>query len=114
MNLRVFAGRVATSASVPAATVIAVLRATVAAFADELARAGRFEWRGLGTFTVRTYPGRQIHNPATGQTIALPARHSVAFKPSVQLRSKLKPLPKRVSRTRYQAKGPRPRAPGPT
>jgi DNA-binding protein HU-beta len=91
VNLRAFAGRIADKTKVPAASIETVLRAAIATLSDELAAAGRFEWRGLGTFAVRSYPGRKIHNPATGETIQLPARRSVAFKPSTRLRSKLKP-----------------------
>jgi DNA-binding protein HU-beta len=91
VNLRAFAGRIANTTNVPASSIETVLRAAIATLSDELAAAGRFEWRGLGTFAVRSYPGRKIHNPATGKTIRLPARRSVAFKPSARLRSKLKP-----------------------
>lgn len=96
MKLRLFAGRVAAKTTHPASVVADVLKAAIAAFADELAAAGRFEWRGLGTFAVRTYPSRRIHNPATGKVIELPARSSVTFKPSTRLRSKLKPPRRRL------------------
>lgn len=98
MKIRQLAARIAAKTDVPAATITVVLQAAAAALVDEVASVGRFEWRGLGTFTVRTYPGRKIHNPATGQTITLPARRSVAFKPSTRLRSKLKPPTARPGR----------------
>lgn len=99
MNRRIFATRIAKTVGHPAAAIAAVLDVAVAVLASELATGGRFEWRGLGTFTVRSYPARKIHNPATGKTITLPARRSVAFKPSSQLRSKLKPAAARPKRS---------------
>ncbi len=91
MNRRLFASRLAEKTGHPATTVTAILEAAIAALADERTTTGRFEWRGLGTFAVRTYPARKIHNPATGQTITLSPRKSVAFKPSARLRTNLKP-----------------------
>lgn len=90
MNRRVFASRIAKETGHPATTVEAILEAVISVLAGELAKEGRFEWRGFGTFTVRTYPARKIHNPATGKTIALPARKSITYKPSRKIRAKLK------------------------
>jgi nucleoid DNA-binding protein len=86
----------------PATTVARVLDATLALVLEHLVREGRVDWRGFGTFSVRAYPGRKIHNPATGKTITLPPRRSIAFKPSKVLRSRLKPTARptrRPSRT---------------
>ena len=92
MNRRVFASRIAEKTDHSAAAINVILEAAIAVLADELVKVGRFEWRGLGTFAIRTYPARKIHNPATGQTIELPGRKSIAFKPSTRLRSNLKPI----------------------
>ena len=81
---------VADKLDLTASTVGQVLDVTLELLLDDLVRTGRLEWRGFGTFAVRTYPPRQIHNPATGHTINLPARRSVTFKPGTRLRSKLK------------------------
>lgn len=94
MNRRSFASRIAEKTGHPASAIEAILVEAIAALAGELAKVGRFEWRGFGTFAVRTYPSRKIHNPATGQTITIPSRKSVAFKPSARLRTKLGPQPR--------------------
>jgi nucleoid DNA-binding protein len=91
MNRRTFAARIAKETGHPANALETILEAAITVLAGELAAAGRFAWRGFGTFAVRTYPARKIHNPATGKTIELPARSSVTFKPSTRLRSRLKP-----------------------
>ena len=94
MNRRAFAGRIADKTKLLAITVEQVLTEAIVAFREELAKGGRFEWRGLGTFVVRSYPARKIHNPKTGKTITLPARRSVGFKPSQAIRALL-PVPRR-------------------
>lgn len=99
MIRRELAIAVADNLDLPATTIRRVLDTALALVIDQLLRAGRLEWRGLGTFTIRSYPARQIHVPATGKTVTLPARKSVTFKPGVRLRSKLRP-PKRVRRPR--------------
>ena len=86
MNRRVFASRIAKLTGHPATSIDAILDAVIAILTEELAKVGRFEWRGFGTFTVRAYPARKIHNPATGQTIVLPARRSVTYKPGRKIR----------------------------
>lgn len=91
MNRRVFASRLAEKTGHPATTVTSILEAAIAALTADLATTGRFEWRGLGTFAVRAYPARQIHNPSTGAIVTLPARRSVAFKPSQKVRLLLSP-----------------------
>lgn len=91
MTRRALAARIAKLSGVTvhqAAQVLEVLPAVVAA---ELTASGQLHWRGMGSFAVRAYPARKIHNPATGKTIELPARNSVTFKPSTRIRSRLKP-----------------------
>lgn len=91
MNRRTFAAQIAKRTGYPANAIKAILEAAIAILAGELAETGRFAWRGLGTFTVRSHAGRNIHNPSTGQVITLPPRKTVAFKPSLNLKSKLEP-----------------------
>lgn len=113
MNRRTFAAQIGQKTGHPANAMEAVLEAAIAVLAGELAKTGRFAWRGFGTFTVRTYPARKIHNPATGQTIELSARRSVTFKPSARLRSQIKPAsrtaPRRPARRSRSARGDRTR-----
>lgn len=69
MNRRLFASRIAEKTDHPAAAIDTILEAALAVLAGELAKEGRFEWRGFGTFTVRAYPARKIHNPRTCQVM---------------------------------------------
>lgn len=112
MNRRQLATRLAEKTGLSARRADQILQVLPELVAGELARAGRLEWRGLGTFAVRRYPPRQIHVPATGQTIDLPARAGVTFKPSRNLLSALpqsQPEMGRLTPDQAQRKGPSPR-----
>jgi nucleoid DNA-binding protein len=92
---RELATDVADKLDLPARSIHLVLDTALALLIEELVQSGRLEWRGLGTFTVRTYPARKIHVPATGKTVTLPPRRSVNFKPSARLRARLVPTRRR-------------------
>ena len=44
---------------------------------------------GFGTFSIAKRSARNGRNPQTGQTITIPARKAVRFKPSANLTSKI-------------------------
>ena len=44
---------------------------------------------GFGTFSVKTRAARTGRNPQTGQAIAIPASNAPAFKPGINLKTKL-------------------------
>ena len=48
---------------------------------EHLARGGRVELRGLGSFTTRLREGRTARNPKTGAFVELPLRRAVHFQP---------------------------------
>lgn len=101
MKRRDITSRVGDKLDLPATTVGQVLDTTLELLFEDLVRTGRLEWRGFGTFVVRTYAPRKINNPSTGKIITLPERKSVTFKPSTHLRSRLKTkrrAPRRTSR----------------
>jgi len=45
----------------------------------------KIDFRGLGSFKVRESKSRQGRNPKTGETILIPAKRSVAFRPGKEL-----------------------------
>lgn len=89
MTRRALAARIATLAGLTAQQASQVLEVIPAVVAAELLATGKLHWRGMGSFTVRTYAARRIHNPATGLTTTLPTRRSISFKPSDKLRAGL-------------------------
>lgn len=108
MTRRQLAARLAEKTGLSARQATQVLQQLPALMADELAQARRLEWRALGTFAVKQYPARRIHVPATGQTVQLPARAGVAFKPSRKLLARLAP-PRPVRERATRAASPRAR-----
>ena len=56
---------------------------------DQLAKGGRVELRGFGTFSARARDGRQGRNPKTGESMPIKASKSVGFKPSSVLKNSL-------------------------
>ena len=57
---------------------VAILQQTIT---EELARGGRVEIRGFGSYSVRHRPARLGRNPKTGAAVDVPARLIPHFKP---------------------------------
>lgn len=51
-----------------------------------LERGGRVEIRGFGVFLPKYRPGRMGRNPSSGQTVAVPARYTIQFRPGKAMR----------------------------
>jgi integration host factor subunit beta len=66
-------------------TVNAILEEIIAA----LARGGRVELRGVGTFTVRVRRGRPGRNPRSGAKVAVPERRVPFFKSGKPMHDRL-------------------------
>lgn len=49
----------------------------------------RIEIRGFGTFSLRRLGPRRGRNPFSGETLNLPATHSIHFKPGKELRQRV-------------------------
>jgi len=90
MTKRELASRVSRSTELPASLVSEIVQSTMDSLVAELITNGRLEWRELGTFTVKQYPSRKIHVPATGKILKLKPRKGVHFKPSKKIKSQLK------------------------
>lgn len=56
---------------------------------DQLAKGGRVELRGFGSFSVRAREGREGRNPRTGTSIAVPPKNVPYFKAGKEMRAKL-------------------------
>ncbi|MEA3643821.1 MAG: integration host factor subunit beta [Lamprobacter sp.] len=56
---------------------------------DTLAAGERIEVRGFGSFELRRYAPRVGRNPKTGESVTLPARHRVYFRPGKELRERV-------------------------
>jgi len=52
---------------------------------EALARGGRIEIRGFGSFALNYRPPRQGRNPMTGETVPVPAKRVPHFTPGKEL-----------------------------
>lgn len=59
------------------------------AIAAQLAKGGRVELRGFGTFSTRSRTARTGRNPRTGSAVEIDAKHVPHFKPGKEMRAKL-------------------------
>jgi len=59
------------------------------AMCDQLARGGRVELRGFGTFSTRARDARTGRNPRTGDAVDIEAKRVPHFKPGKEMRAKL-------------------------
>jgi len=57
--------------------------------AEALAQGEGIEFRGFGSFFVKTYEGRQAKNPKSGDSVWMTSRKKVRFRASKLLLSKL-------------------------
>jgi integration host factor subunit beta len=57
--------------------------------AAQLARDGRVELRGFGTFSTRGRDARTGRNPRTGEPVAVDAKRVPYFKPGKEMRARL-------------------------
>lgn len=56
---------------------------------DHLAKGGRVELRGFGTFSTRGRDAREGRNPRTGEVVSVPAKHVPYFKAGKEMRARL-------------------------
>ena len=66
------------------------LDAAVAAIKDELAKGGKVQLVGFGTFAVSERPAREGINPATKQKIQIAAKKVAKFKAGAELADAVK------------------------
>jgi len=57
--------------------------------ANSLAKGGRVEIRGFGSFSVRIRPARLGRNPKTGEEVQVPERATLYFRPGTELRERV-------------------------
>jgi integration host factor subunit beta len=60
---------------------------------ETVAKAGRIELRNFGIFEVKRRKPRKARNPRTGESVLVPAKMVVTFKPGLEMEEKVKKLP---------------------
>jgi integration host factor subunit beta len=57
--------------------------------AQTLEAGGRIEIRGFGAFSLHYRPARMGRNPSTGESVSLPEKVAIHFKPSKEMKSRV-------------------------
>jgi len=65
------------------------VKTIIDSLANSLAKGGRVEIRGFGSFSVRTRPARLGRNPMTGEKVQVPERAALYFRPGTELRERV-------------------------
>ncbi|MCX7945746.1 MAG: integration host factor subunit beta [Hydrogenophilus sp.] len=73
----------------PAGEVDTAVRVVLAEIAAALARGGRVEVRGFGSFSLHYRPPRKGRNPKTGETVEVPAKAIPYFRAGKELRERV-------------------------
>jgi len=79
----------ATGADITKSAAASALDAYVDAVTKELKKGGKISLVGFGAFSVSKRKAREGRNPKTGETIKIPAKKVVKFKPGKELADKV-------------------------
>ncbi len=90
MNKAELISQISENASMTKQEVGAALDAVIKAISDALASGEDVSLIGFGTFTVKERAAREGRNPATGETITIPASKVPAFKAGKALKDAVK------------------------
>jgi DNA-binding protein HU-beta len=89
MTKNELAERIAESADLGVGQARNVVETVIDTISDELARGGEVALAGFGKFSVSHRAARQGRNPATGQTISIPASKAARFSAASALKKRL-------------------------
>jgi integration host factor subunit beta len=67
----------------------AAINCILTQMADAIAKGERIEVRGFGSFNLRHRPARIARNPKTGESLSLPAKVALHFKPGKEMRDRV-------------------------
>jgi len=72
-----------------ASDVVLAVKTVMESIYNHLARGGRIEIRGFGSFSPYTRPPRLVRNPRTGEKIHVPEKRVLHFRPGTELRERV-------------------------
>ena len=65
------------------------VRVILGEMSRQLAKGGRIEMRGFGSFELHHRPARKGRNPKTGESVTVPPKPRPHFKPGKELRERV-------------------------
>lgn len=90
MTKKDIALKVADATGIKQIVVKKVLEGIFDCIVESLLRDEKIELRNFGVFKVKTRRPRIGRNPRTGQTVPVPTRKVVVFKPGLEMKQKIK------------------------
>ena len=81
--------QIAVKCNLPQLETREIVQAFLDTVADIIVAEGRLELRDFGVFQVRQRAERKARNPKTGETVVVPPRRVVTFKPGKQLQDRI-------------------------
>jgi nucleoid DNA-binding protein len=82
--------RVSDQANLKQIDVKKVVQMTFDCIVEALVRGEKIELRNFGVFKLKQRKSRTGRNPRTGQTVPVPPRKVVVFKPGLEMKKKIK------------------------
>lgn len=86
VTLKNIAAEIAEKHEMPKKQVNLIMEDLVAALVKNLKKGNRVRMAGLGILQVRKRAARMGRNPATGETIKIPAKKKIAFRAAKELK----------------------------
>jgi DNA-binding protein HU-beta len=86
VTLKQIAAELAEKNDMPKKTLNTIMEGLVAALVKNLKKGNRVRMAGLGILQVRKRAARMGRNPATGETISIPAKKKIAFRAAKELK----------------------------
>lgn len=93
MNKDSAASRIADSAGIPKTEALRLVTTFLDVVTDAITSGEEVNLRGLGTFKPTVKNARKGRNPATGETVNVPARRGFKFVASTRLKEAVKSQP---------------------
>lgn len=86
VTLKQIAAELAEKNDLPKKTLNTLMEGLVASLVKNLKKGNRVRMAGLGILQVRKRAARMGRNPATGETIQIPAKKKIAFRAAKELK----------------------------
>lgn len=90
MTKKEIAIRVAEETGIKQIVTKKVMQKTLDAIIDILASGQNIELRNFGVFKVKSRKARTARNPRTGETVSVPPKKAVIFKPGLIMKQRVK------------------------
>ena len=94
MTKKDMAKAIAEETGIPQVQVMEVVQRVFDGITETLLNEGRIELRGFGVFEVKRRKARKARNPRTGDTVKVPAKLVVTFKPGREMEQRVGQLKK--------------------